>query len=217
MFEYQTILPPNSTKLEYDLEYIIFKRLDLPIKIKELWNYKTCPEHLLGWLAWTFSVDYWDSGWSEEVKRNVIGTSAQIHRLKGTVFAVKTAISNTGYTATLKEWWQDEPRAQAHTFKIDFNFLDQPVDHPQLDAGAIEQIRVAVNASKPVRSHYAITTSINTSLDLFYATASSFAHSLTEEGELDAGYTMQTAMNLQIAGASNFGLWIEETGDLNVN
>jgi phage tail P2-like protein len=34
-----------------------------------LWNPQTCPLAALPWLAWTLSIDKWDTDWTEERKR----------------------------------------------------------------------------------------------------------------------------------------------------
>lgn len=44
-----------------------------------------CPVDLLGYLAWSRSVDVWNEDWPEAMKRYVVGRAFQDHRLKGTL------------------------------------------------------------------------------------------------------------------------------------
>lgn len=103
MFD-QSILPPTSTPIELAFELAIAKtRPDLSA-IPTLMNPDTCPEHLLIWLAWAFSVDEWDDYWDGGTKREVIRQSVNIQRMKGTLTAVKEALRAGGYgTATITE------------------------------------------------------------------------------------------------------------------
>jgi P2-related tail formation protein len=60
-------------------------------------NPDTCPVLLLSWLAWAFSVEIWDTTWSEDAKRQVLRDSVRLHRVKGTLGPVKRALANAGY------------------------------------------------------------------------------------------------------------------------
>lgn len=67
------------------------------VPVGTLLNPDQCPAPLLGWLAWAFSVDFWDSGWPEEEKRAVLRDAIAVHRRKGTVGGVKRALRAAGY------------------------------------------------------------------------------------------------------------------------
>ncbi len=96
MFD-QSILPPTQTTAEFAFETAIAKtRPDLS-PIPSLLNADTCPSALLGWLAWSMSVDEWDPDWSEDDKRETIRQSVNIQRKKGTLLAVKAALKAAGY------------------------------------------------------------------------------------------------------------------------
>lgn len=91
-----TLLPPNATLAERALEGATSRISDVPVPVRESWDPDTCPEPLLPWLAWAFSVDEWDPSWSVETKREVIRVSYAQHRRKGTVGAVKRALAAAG-------------------------------------------------------------------------------------------------------------------------
>ncbi len=88
-----SLLPPNATVLQRAIEDVSSQIGAVPVPIDQVRNPWTCPAHLLPWLAWSCSVDSWNSGWSEYTKRAVIAASFDVHRRKGTPYSVKTAIA----------------------------------------------------------------------------------------------------------------------------
>ena len=102
-----SILPPSSTATERALELSLARPEALPVDAASLWTPETCPASFLPWLAHSLSVDDWDAGWSEQTQRDVIAASVEIHRRKGTVWAIKAAMAAMGYgDATIIEGWQ---------------------------------------------------------------------------------------------------------------
>jgi len=81
----QRLLPGNSTPLELQAARALSQIQRVPIPIRLLWNPDLCPLALLPYLAWSFSVDRWDSTWSESTKtsrhpRGLLHPFAQGHR-----------------------------------------------------------------------------------------------------------------------------------------
>ena len=103
-----TLLPPNATPLERALEAATRPRASEEV-IRQVWDPWACPAKLLPWLAWAFSVDYWEEGWSEDQKRAVIAASIEVHQRKGTPAAMRNAVRPLGLELTLLEWWQQTP------------------------------------------------------------------------------------------------------------
>lgn len=97
MTDKPSLLPPNATAQELAIEQVTARIEDVPIPIKTLWNPHTCPVELLPWLAWAFGVDEWDSTWDEDIKRQVVASSLEIRKHKGTVWAVRQALISAGY------------------------------------------------------------------------------------------------------------------------
>lgn len=91
-----SLLPPNATKTERDLEAVTSRLASVPMSHGDLWNPATCPAHLLPWLAWALSVDDWDDSWTDETKRQAIAQSTQIHRQKGTIAGLRRALGAAG-------------------------------------------------------------------------------------------------------------------------
>lgn len=75
-----SLLPPGSTPLERRLAQTCSGISDLQVPLRDLWNPATCPVSFLPYLAWAFSVDRWDEGWTESVKRQVVKDAFYIHQ-----------------------------------------------------------------------------------------------------------------------------------------
>lgn len=137
------ILPPESTPLERALlsvELASLAEVD-PALIATIWNPWTCPAILLPWLAWALSVDIWSDDWSEIEKRREIALSPMLHRLKGSVWAVKTAAERLGLPIELTEWWETVPSGRRGTFSV---FLDV--------SGVNETTAIRAEASARIRT-----------------------------------------------------------------
>ena len=154
MFDLPSILPPNHTAVEAALEQAIRKGKPDLTPIAKLMNPDTCPDDLLGWLAWTFSVDVWDANWSEMIKREVIRRSIAIHRIKGTVGSVRRALATISFRSDISEWF--EHSGDPHTFRIDV-FADDIFDAGfQIDAKLHALVTELIQNVKPVRAHFTL-------------------------------------------------------------
>ena len=144
------LLPPNSTPIERAVDAALAARLDaLAQRVRRLWNPWTCPPKWLGVLAWSLSVDSWRQEWPEATKRAVIAASPMVHRLKGTVAAVRTAAEAVTGGATVKiiEWFQPGGSGQPFTALIDIDVTNgAPVTLPH-------DVIDAVMGAKPLRTH----------------------------------------------------------------
>jgi phage tail P2-like protein len=140
------LLPRNASPQERAMSSSMSRVSDVPTPIRDLWNPDSCPNDLLPWLAWALSVDEWNPDWTDLAKRNVIATSVEVHRKKGTIGAVRKVLENFGLVPqSLTEWWQTSPQGTPHTFVIRAPFAATP-------AAQQESIIAAVKAVKPVRS-----------------------------------------------------------------
>ncbi|MFZ4214340.1 phage tail protein I [Pantoea endophytica] len=117
-----SLLPPGSSALERRLAQACSGISGLNVPLRDLWNPDVCPVNFLPYLAWAFSVDRWDEGWPETVKRKVVKDAFYIHQHKGTVSAIRRVVEPLGYLIRVIEWWKtnDEPG----TFRLDVGVLD---------------------------------------------------------------------------------------------
>lgn len=142
------LLPPNATAQERALSEATARLSEVPLLVRESWNPDTCPAELLPWLAWAFSVDEWDTTWTEQEKRDVIKASLDVHKHKGTIGAIDRALKPLGYLIEVVEWWETTPKGEPYTFSIVMGTGSKPVT-----ADLYEKAERIVLTYKNLRSH----------------------------------------------------------------
>lgn len=143
----ESLLPPNATSLLKDLEAVFGDAIDLPTLNRFVNNPDEAPANILPWLAWAVSVDDWSDGWSEEVRRNVIKASIEVHRRKGTIGALKKALQAFNYTNVIVEEWFDYG-ADPYFFRVFFDVIE-----PGFDVSILPQVQKVIESTKNARSH----------------------------------------------------------------
>jgi phage tail P2-like protein len=143
-----SLLPPNASPLERAAEQATARIGTVPVDIDKLWRPGACPTPLLPWLAWALSVDEWQPTWTEAQQRETIRRSYEVHRIKGTLGAVKTALASVDYETEIIEWFQEAPAAAPYTFRAAVDITGKGITEEIQD----EIIRL-IEASKNVRSH----------------------------------------------------------------
>lgn len=116
------LLPTGSSALEVAAAEALASLGAMNVPLRQLWNPQTCPVALLPYLAWAWSVDRWDSGWSESTKRGVVAASQYVHRHKGTIGAIRRVVEPLGYLIKVIEWWKTNEAPG--TFRLDVGVLD---------------------------------------------------------------------------------------------
>jgi len=143
----QSLLPPNASQLLKDLETVFGDSFDLPTLNRYVVNPDLAPAHILPWLAWALSVDDWSDSWSEQVRRNVIKASIEVHRKKGTIGALKKALQAFNYeNVKVEEWF--EYGADPYFFRVFFD-----VREPGFDVNVLPQVQKVIESTKNARSH----------------------------------------------------------------
>lgn len=142
------LLPYNATDAERTLANTIARISNIPIVVREVWNPDTCPANVLPWLAWAFSVDDWDTNWTDDQKRNVIKQSVYSQRIKGTIGAVTRQLAALGYSIQILEWWQQEPEGEPYTFDVYITASQYP-----LSARDYSKVLEVIDTNKNLRSH----------------------------------------------------------------
>jgi phage tail P2-like protein len=143
------LLPSNATPQEVALAGAVASAVPVPVPNADLYNPALCPEALLPWLAWAFSLDEWSPEWTTEQKRQAIAASVYVHRHKGTVGALRKQLDALGYDLTLTEWHQLQPKGDPYTFGVDIEIHDVGFQ----DEDAFNQVITVANNAKNVRSH----------------------------------------------------------------
>lgn len=122
------LLPPNGTPLERAAAEALAEIQRVPVPLRQLWNPATCPAHLLPYLAWAFSVDRWDTNWSDATKRGVISAAFYVHQRKGTISALRRVVEPLGYLLEVEEWWETSPEGTPGTFALRIGVLDTGIN-----------------------------------------------------------------------------------------
>lgn len=71
---------------------------------------------MLDELAWEMDIDWWDSTWDLESKRNTIKTAKQTQHTRGTRYAVQQLIDSAFGGGEIEEWF--EYGGTPNTFKV---------------------------------------------------------------------------------------------------
>lgn len=143
----QSLLPPNASQLLRDLETVFGDSFDLPTLNRYVVNPDLAPAHILPWLAWALSVDDWSDSWSEQIRRNVIKASVEVHRKKGTIGALKKTLQAFNYeNVKVEEWF--EYGADPYFFRVFFE-----VREPGFDVNILPQVQKVIESTKNARSH----------------------------------------------------------------
>ncbi|OQX16154.1 MAG: phage tail protein I [Thiothrix lacustris] len=150
MSEFKALLPNNSSQLERDLEKVMAARVEglNERDLRQLKRADVCPEQWLPWLAWERRVTYWKDGWSLDTKRDVVDASIAVHRRKGTVRSVETAIAATGIDAVVSIG-REHADYVPHTFRVTVD-----VDQHRPTPANVDDLLYMVDSHKPARCAY---------------------------------------------------------------
>lgn len=147
-----SLAPSNSTLLERAYE-IMSRRIDaIGVPLRDLKNPWTCPIENLPWLAYELSIDAWSPDWPEGVKRAVVAQAIEIQRMKGTVASVRKVVTAFGGSIAIREWWQQDPPAEPHTFELVLTINGQ--NGEAVTERFVEEVVDEVTRTKPARSHF---------------------------------------------------------------
>lgn len=148
-----SLLPPNATKLEKNIEQIGQRTTQLPIPFVELHRVELCPVQFLAWLAWDHRVEYWRSDWNEAEKRQAISESKAFNAQRGTRSSIENLISKSANNYQLKAWHEFNPPQPPFTFVVIINELSVSIEQ-------LLQIQTAVEATKSARDNFSISAKV---------------------------------------------------------
>ena len=143
-----SLLPGNACDLERQAAQAMAQIQRVPIPLRQLWNPSTCPTPLLPYLAWSLSVDRWDSAWQEHTNRAAIRASFIIHSRKGTLGALRRVVEPLGYLIEVVEWWETRPEGTPGTFALEVGVLDTGITEAMY-----QELTALIDDAKPVSRH----------------------------------------------------------------
>jgi phage tail P2-like protein len=100
-----SLLPSNASAAEQALALSMARLSDIPVPNRDLWNPHNIPAHLLPWLAWSLSIgEEWALATTEAERRSMVAAAVELHRYKGTPYAVRRGLVSAGFRdATVQE------------------------------------------------------------------------------------------------------------------
>lgn len=140
-----SLLPRNASQLEYLAAQALAQIQRTPIPLRELWNPNKCPVEFLPYMAWAFSVDRWDSEWTEATKRAAIKASFYIHKHKGTIGAIRRVVEPLGYLIEIIEWFNTVPEGVPGTFALKVGVLETGITEE-----IYQELERLIDDAKPV-------------------------------------------------------------------
>lgn len=149
MTQNNSLLPPNATPLLKDIEAVIIGRLLLldVAPLQWLSNPDKCNPDILPWLAWAMAVDVWQNDWPLETQKSVVRRSVRVHKLKGTIGALRQALDAFEFVdVRVEEWF--EYAGEPYMFRVFVTFKD---DNVSLDDANL--IYTTIMTTKNLRSH----------------------------------------------------------------
>ncbi|WP_269915417.1 phage tail protein I [Acinetobacter sp. HY1485] len=143
-----TLLPPNRTKFEYKLEQVTAKNTLLPVQIKSISTIDKVPNSFLPFLAWQYSVDRWENSWQPSLQRTLIKKAFRQHQIKGTCAAVRTVLSQFGYSCKFNEWFNQKPQGVPGTFELELDLNGR-----ELTEETFNEAKRLIEDAKPASRH----------------------------------------------------------------
>lgn len=151
------LLPQNATPRELAIQDADARVEDLDVgQIIAARDPERAPLPILPYLAWERSVDVWSPDWPESTKRAVVIAAPEVHRHKGTRYAVSTALAALGIDNEIVEWWQTTPKGVPYTFDILIYARGRKFDGPVLDPPLIRTAFQSVLRAKPASRAFAM-------------------------------------------------------------
>ena len=159
------LLPPNSTKLEKNIEQLGEKISVLPVPFIDLHRIHLCPVSHLPWLAWEQRVEYWQPDWNAQDKRTAIRESESFNARRGTRSSIESLLSTVVTNFQLKAWHEFYPPQKPFTFVVIIS------TQYMISVEQLLQIHTAIDATKSARDNYSISAKVKTDCD-FHVTGS---------------------------------------------
>ncbi|MCP3788924.1 MULTISPECIES: phage tail protein I [Pseudomonas] len=162
-----SLLPDNAVPLERRTAEALQRIERVPVPIRDLMNPARCPTALLPYLAWAFSVDRWDSHWTEAAKRRAIHSSFAVHSCKGTIGALRRVVEPLGYLIEIVEWFHTEPHGIPGTFAVRVGVSEEGISEE-----TYQELSWLIDDARPVSRHMiGLDISLETRLPAFQGVA----------------------------------------------
>ena len=98
-----SLLPPNSSRLEQALEKVLINNIELENKIADIYDINEVDKDFLSYLAWAMGVEIWSKDIKPEDKRKLVQDFLTIRAMRGTKAAIEKAYDLIGLEAEIIE------------------------------------------------------------------------------------------------------------------
>lgn len=162
------LVPPNDDRPVTTALVAVDGRIDDAnmLGITTLKEVDETDDGFLPFLGYEDSVDVWDPAWPDATKRAVIEAAPIVHRHKGTVYAVKTALTALSVDAIITEWWQTIPRRAPYTFSVRALVRAKLYNGPLLDPRTVKVVFDSIVSAKPESRAFDLTVAANAAASL---------------------------------------------------
>ncbi|WP_022850649.1 phage tail protein I [Limisalsivibrio acetivorans] len=147
-------------------------------------------EEVLDYLAWQFNLsgpEGWSLALDVEPKRRLIKEAIELHRHKGTPYAVRRVLEILGLEGRIEEWFDYD--GEPYTFRVHIDVSDRPYTE-ELDAKLDELI----TALKNVRSWYTVLVYVTSRSSAFFGSALIGGEAVTVWPWIAAGKSVQSPL-----------------------
>jgi phage tail P2-like protein len=190
-----SLQPSNATPVELALEHAVALITEIPNPIDTLWDPWKCPVAFLPWVAWQYSVDYWRPEWPEQIKRQVIDAAYEVHRIKGTLPAIKRAIEGLGIESEIVRWFETDPPGAPYTMSVTAWAKPASDTNIVLDAAGQDDLREVIEATKALRTDFALR------IGAGYSAATAIAGGLASLQRISVGMSAPAGAGAQLVVA----------------
>lgn len=204
----ESLLPPNAGEAERARAATTARLTQIPVPVGDMWSPASVPAEFLPFLAYSFSVDYWNPDWDEATKRAVIAASYEVHAFKGTRHAVFVALKGVKLDGELIEWHQRTPEGEPGTFEL-IVFADR--SEAALTAETQRDAVAVVNSARRHSQHPTVNMGLGTGSEIGLASGLDAAAELDMEGHAAARDRLDA--DLGMAGALDSGAALLGEGD----
>jgi len=160
-------LTPSSIKeLQYLVDTFNVSFEDIKDKIINVLIYtridEITDENLLDLLGWQFHIEGYEKVQDIQEKRNLIKNAIELHRYKGTLYAIKKVLEIFSTDAKIYEWFQSIPspynaifrQLNLYEFAVVLN-IDRRVENQLFSEQTQEYMKELIEEYKNVRSNLA--------------------------------------------------------------
>ncbi len=149
-------------------------------------------ESLLDLLAWQFHVEGYDLAKTIEEKRNLVKNAIELHRYKGTKYAIQKILNTLNLAGKIEEWF--EYKGEPYKFKIEIASTNR-----QITSELREKLIKLINEYKNERSHLE-------EILLSYLTTGSFLFTIGQTVEIETFAECQTDLEWLASGSIPFAI-----------